>query len=146
MADGYYAYMGQGAGPRIVVIQDLDDIRGHGSFWGEVNSNLHKGLGALGVTTDGSVRDLPDLAENFQVLAGSILPSHAYVHVVDFGGEVHVSGMRVRDGDRRGTLTDPFGHVWLLASKLEDVSSEELRRRFEQAMRAGEGEGESEAT
>ena len=40
------------------------------------------------------------------------------------------------------------GRVWLLASKLEDVSSEELRRRFEQAMRAGEreGEGESEAT
>ena len=90
MADGSYAYMGQGAGPRIVVIQDLDDIRGYGSFWGEVNSNLHKGLGALGVITDGSVRDLPDLAENFQVLAGSILPSHAYVHVVDFGGEVSV--------------------------------------------------------
>ena len=97
--DAYYEYMGQGAGPRIVVIQDLDDIRGYGSFWGEVNSNLHKGLGALGVITDGSVRDVPDLAVDFQVLAGSILPSHAYVHVVDYGSEVHVSGMRVRDGD-----------------------------------------------
>ena len=34
------------------------------------------------------------------------------------------------DGDRRGTLTDPFGHVWLLASKREDVSHEELQSRF----------------
>jgi PhnB protein len=35
------------------------------------------------------------------------------------------------DGDRRGTLTDPFGHVWLLASKKEDVSLEQMRKRFE---------------
>ena len=95
----YYEYMGQGAGPRIVVIQDLDDIPGYGSFWGEVNTNLHRGLGALGVITDGSIRDLNDLAPGFQALAGAILPSHAYVHVVDFGGEVHVAGMRTRDGD-----------------------------------------------
>jgi PhnB protein len=41
------------------------------------------------------------------------------------------------DGDRRGTLTDPFGHVWLLATKTEVISSEELRQRF-QALMAGE--------
>ena len=34
------------------------------------------------------------------------------------------------DGDRRGTLTDPFGHVWLLATKKEDISLDELKRRF----------------
>jgi PhnB protein len=34
------------------------------------------------------------------------------------------------DGDRRGTLVDPFGHVWLLATKQEDVSYEEIRSRF----------------
>jgi PhnB protein len=42
------------------------------------------------------------------------------------------------DGDRRGTLTDPFGHVWLLATKKEEVSIEELRRRFAQMMNQGE--------
>jgi PhnB protein len=41
------------------------------------------------------------------------------------------------DGDRRGTLTDPFGHVWLLATKKEVISSEELQQRF-QALMAGE--------
>ena len=42
------------------------------------------------------------------------------------------------DGDRRGTLTDPFGHVWLLATRKEDISPEEMRRRFETMMRQGE--------
>jgi PhnB protein len=42
------------------------------------------------------------------------------------------------DGDRRGTLTDPFGHVWLLASRMEDISVEEMQRRFEAMMKAGE--------
>jgi PhnB protein len=41
------------------------------------------------------------------------------------------------DGDRRGTLTDPFGHVWLLATKKEVISNEELQQRF-QALLAGE--------
>jgi PhnB protein len=35
------------------------------------------------------------------------------------------------DGDRRGTLIDPFGHVWLLATRKEDISKEEMRQRFE---------------
>jgi PhnB protein len=39
------------------------------------------------------------------------------------------------DGDRRGTLTDPFGHVWLLATKLEELSSEEMQRRFSALMK-----------
>ncbi|MFT7653915.1 MAG: regulator of RNase E activity RraA, partial [Candidatus Azotimanducaceae bacterium] len=54
--DGYYTYIDDGPKPSVVLIQDLDDAqRGYGSYWGEVNSNVHKGLGALGVITDGSV-------------------------------------------------------------------------------------------
>jgi PhnB protein len=34
------------------------------------------------------------------------------------------------DGDRRGTLTDPFGHVWLLATSNEDLTPAELQKRF----------------
>jgi PhnB protein len=34
------------------------------------------------------------------------------------------------DGDRRGTLSDPFGHTWLVATNKEDVSPAELQRRF----------------
>jgi regulator of RNase E activity RraA len=60
---------------------------------------VHRGLGCLGVITDGAVRDIPDIAENFQMLADRIGPSHAFVHVLDVGRTVNVAGMRVSDGD-----------------------------------------------
>jgi PhnB protein len=34
-------------------------------------------------------------------------------------------------GDRLGTVVDPFGHVWSIASHIEDVPPEEMRRRAE---------------
>lgn len=34
-------------------------------------------------------------------------------------------------GDRSGTIIDPFGHVWTIATHIEDVSHEEMNRRFE---------------
>jgi len=37
-------------------------------------------------------------------------------------------------GDRLGTLEDPFGHVWTIATHVEDVSPEEMRRRSEAMM------------
>ena len=97
--DTYYAYIDEGPKPSVVVIQDLDDERGYGSFWGEVNSNIHKGLGCDAVITNGSVRDLPDIAEGFQMLADRVGPSHAFVHIVDHSRPVTVAGMRVSHGD-----------------------------------------------
>jgi PhnB protein len=38
-------------------------------------------------------------------------------------------------GDRSGTFEDPFGHVWTIATHKEDVSSEEMKKRFEDAMK-----------
>ena len=34
-------------------------------------------------------------------------------------------------GDRSGTVIDPFGHVWTIATHVEDVSPEEMQRRME---------------
>lgn len=114
LAQQYYAYIDAGPKPSIVVIQDLDDSRGYGAFWGEVNSNIHFGLGCLGVITDGSIRDIPDAAKGFQMLADRIGPSHAFVHVVSFGEEVEVAGMKVSDGelvhaDQHGAVVIPAG-------------------------------------
>ncbi len=95
----YYEYIASGESPTVVVIQDLDPTPGVGAFWGEVNTAVHQGLGALGVVTNGSCRDLPDSAPGFQVLAGRVGPSHAYVHVVDFQVPVIVQGMAVAHDD-----------------------------------------------
>jgi regulator of RNase E activity RraA len=110
----YYEYVGTGHGPRVSVIQDIDgpDV-GYGAFWGEVQSNVHKALGCLGVVTDGSIRDIPQWAPGFQALAGSIGPSHAWVHAESFGGEVRVAGMTVKSddlihADRHGAIVIPL--------------------------------------
>jgi PhnB protein len=39
-------------------------------------------------------------------------------------------------GDRSGTLEDPFGHVWTIATHVEDVPEEELKRRAEAVMKS----------
>jgi PhnB protein len=55
---------------------------------------------------------------------------------VDAGATVT---MEVADqfwGDRFGTITDPFGHVWSIATHVEDVSSEEMAERAKAAMAA----------
>jgi PhnB protein len=38
-------------------------------------------------------------------------------------------------GDRSGTLTDPFGHIWTVSTHVEDVPPEEMKRRAEAAMK-----------
>ena len=41
-------------------------------------------------------------------------------------------------GDRSGTLEDPFGHAWTIATHIEDVSHEEMHRRLEGNMKPQE--------
>jgi hypothetical protein len=110
----YYDYVAGGHGPTISIIEDIDDQPGFGAFWGEVNTNIHQAIGCLGVVTSGSIRDLPDCAEGFQLLAGNVGPSHAHVHIVDFGGAVTINGMAVESGDlihadQHGAVVIPHG-------------------------------------
>jgi PhnB protein len=42
-------------------------------------------------------------------------------------------------GDRFGALTDPFGHLWTIATHVEDVAPEEVAERAEAAMAAMSG-------
>src|SRR6266853_5635155 len=114
---GYYGHIAAEPLPSIAVIQDIDaPDTGFGAFWGEVQTHVHKGLGCVGVITDGSVRDLDAMASGFFVLAGSIMPSHAHVHLVEFGGTVSVAGMVVSSDDlihagRHGAVVVPHALV-----------------------------------
>ena len=85
--------------PRVAVIHDLDRPV-IGSFWGEVNANIHKALGCAGVVTDGSVRDMDEVRElGFQFYSSCVTVSHAYVHLVEIGAPVKVGGLLVKPGD-----------------------------------------------
>jgi regulator of RNase E activity RraA len=96
---GYYDYLAQGARPTVSVVQDVDSQPGLGAFWGEVNTNVHWGLGCIGAITNGSMRDLDMMCPQFQCLAATLSPSHAFIQVVDFGKQVDVLGMAVSHND-----------------------------------------------
>jgi PhnB protein len=73
-----------------------------------------------------------------KALGGTPVSILLYVHDVDALFDRAVSaGARVLKpvqdqfyGDRSGTVADPFGHVWTLATHKEDVSKEEMERRM----------------
>ncbi len=97
---GWWDYIQTIPAPRVIVVHDLDEPRGQGAQWGEVQANIHKALGCAGVITDGSVRDLDEVkALGFQFAAAHVSVSHAYVHMVDFGLPVKVGGLWVKPGD-----------------------------------------------
>ncbi|WP_386625455.1 RraA family protein [Sulfitobacter geojensis] len=108
----YYKYMSQGPSPAVAVVQDMDVPNAIGAFWGEINTNVHKAFGLTGALTNGVMRDLGDLPDGFTVVAGSVGPSHGFVHVIDFDTPVEVMGMRVAPGalihaDRHGAVVIP---------------------------------------
>jgi regulator of RNase E activity RraA len=112
MRANYYETIAAAPGPSISVIQDLDPTPGFGAFWGEVNTAIHKGLGCLGVVTNGSFRDLDACAPGFQLLGGKVAPSHAWVHLVAIECEVNIFGMAVKPNDiihadRHGAVVVP---------------------------------------
>lgn len=73
-----------------------------------------------------------------QSLGGAAVSILLYVKDVDARfSQALAAGATVRQpvadqfyGDRSGTLEDPFGHVWTLATHQEDVSLEEIHQRF----------------
>jgi len=85
--------------PRFIVLHDIDNPP-LGAYWGEVQSNIHRALGAVGVATDGTVRDLDEVQDlGFQFFAKEVSVSHAYVHLVEIGIPVTVGGLTVATGD-----------------------------------------------
>ncbi len=59
----------------------------------------------------------------------------AVAHAVAAGATVFKPVQDQFYGDRSGTVTDPFGHVWTLATHIEDVSVEEMYRRCAEFMK-----------
>ncbi len=115
------------------MIEDLDDEVGYGAFWGEVQSNIHKALGCLGVVTNGSIRDIPMIAPGFQMLAGSLRalarldacrgfrhPGDGARHEGEFSGDlIHA--------DQHGAIVVPLDILDKLPAALADINAREAR-------------------
>lgn len=111
----YRRYVAGKPGPKVVVIQDLDKPVAIGSFWGEVNSNVHRALGCVGTVTDGAIRDLDEMCNaGFKAIARQLCVGHAHVVPVRWDCAVTVFGCPVEPGqlihaDKHGFLAIPAG-------------------------------------
>ncbi len=99
--------------PTIVVMQDIDKQPGTGAFFDKVHAHIFGALGCVGAITNGAARELPGTeASGFQMFAGRIAISRAYIHIVEFGNPVEVGGLTIYPGDlihgdRHGIVTIP---------------------------------------
>lgn len=111
----YREYVASLPGPKIVVVQDLDKPRVFGSFWGEVNANIHRWFDCVGTITDGAIRDLDEMAQaGFKGIAKRLCVGHAHATPVKWNCEVEVFGTRVQPGqlvlaDKHGFIAIPPG-------------------------------------
>lgn len=79
------------------------------------------------------------IARSPRSLGGTSFGLHVYVPDVDaaFERAIAAGGVVKRPvqnqfyGDRSGTFEDPFGHIWTLATHVEDVSVDEIRQRMQ---------------
>ena len=126
----YYKAMHDAPKPSVAVVEDLDFPNCIGAYWGEINTTIHKGFGMSGALTNGVVRDLGDLPQGFPVIAGSVGPSHGFVHVRSVGQPVRVMGLEVHQGDlihadRHGAVVVPPETISDLAKAIAKLQATE---------------------
>ena len=109
----YRRYVAHQHGPKVVVIQDKDNPGVIGSFWGEVNANIHRSLGCVGTITDGAIRDYDEMKHcGFKALARRLCVGHAHAWPISWGEPVEVFGCVIQPGqlihaDQHGFLAIP---------------------------------------
>ncbi|MCC6511238.1 MAG: RraA family protein [Pirellulaceae bacterium] len=124
----YRDYVAAQPGPKIVIVQDLDKPAVLGSFWGEVNANVHAALGCVGTIVDGAIRDVDEMTSaGFKALARRLCVGHAFSTPVSWGEPVEVFGTTIQPGqlvhaDKHGFMAiPPEDEAWLLeASRAMD--------------------------
>jgi 4-hydroxy-4-methyl-2-oxoglutarate aldolase len=117
--------------PRVVVVQDMATQPGLASLLGAVHVNILRALGCVGAITNGAVRAIPAAEDlNFQLFAGSISVSHAYVHIVEIGTPVEIGGLKIQSGDllhgdRHGVQSIPDEIAVRIPAVAVEIAAEE---------------------
>ncbi len=121
----WWSAMGNLPSPRIAVIEDVEQPGGHAAVVGAIHAHVLQKLGCVGLITNGAVRDVPEIRKmGFSLYATNLCVSHAYIHMVDFGGRVDICGLEIMPGDLlyadcHGVLSIPPQ----IATKLPDVAA-----------------------
>ena len=87
--------------PAIVVIQDDGRDRLHSCHAGEMMATTMKRVGAIGLVTDGGIRDIVEVRAlgGFHYFGAGLVVAHGNPLIYDVGAEVTISGVTIRSGD-----------------------------------------------
>jgi 4-hydroxy-4-methyl-2-oxoglutarate aldolase len=92
--------LGDTPSPSVLVVQDVSGAPTRCAFAGEVIATLARRLGAVGMVTDGGVRDVHEVRQlGFQYFSRYVVVSHGNFDIVDIGEPVTLDGQRVETGD-----------------------------------------------
>lgn len=119
--------------PAVVVLQEIGGYRDRAAHSGEVMLTIFQRLGAVGLVSDASVRDLAEVrALGMHYFARGAVASHAYYHIVRVNVPVQVDGFVVQPGDllhgdQNGLISVPRGMGDDLQRAVEGVRSRERK-------------------
>jgi 4-hydroxy-4-methyl-2-oxoglutarate aldolase len=87
--------------PAVVVIQDDGRDRVHSCHAGEMMTTTMKRVGAIGLVTDGGLRDILEVKAlgGFHYFGAGLVVAHGNPLIYDVGAEVTLSGVKIRPGD-----------------------------------------------
>ncbi len=86
--------------PSVLVVQDVSDAPSRVAFCGEVMATMARKLGAVGIVSDGGVRDIAEVhALGMHYFAPFPVVAHANFSIVDVGIPITLDGQEVRTGD-----------------------------------------------
>lgn len=119
--------------PAVVVMQEIGGAHDLSAHCGEVMATIFTRLGAVGLVSDSSVRDIPEVrAMGMHYFARGAVASHAYFHIVRVNVPVQVDGFVVRPGDllhgdENGLISIPNCSVDELRGAVDAVRARERK-------------------
>ena len=121
--------------PTIVILKDVSQQRRRSCHAGDVMSSTFRALGAVGLLTDGGVRDIAGIkqrAPGFAVFAAGTVVSHGMPRIVEVGITVELGGLTIANGDllhgdANGLVSIPLS----IAARLHEAADAVLKKEAE---------------
>ena len=121
--------------PVVVVMKDIGPDPRRGCHAGDNLASIFQRLGAVGMVTDGGIRDLDGIerrAPGFQVFASGLVASHGVPTFLEIGSTVSICGLTVRPGDllhgdRNGLVEVPEDLTERVVARAQAILQKEQR-------------------
>ncbi len=132
-----YARLANAPKPSVVVMEDVGPHPERSCHAGEIMTSVMKRLGAVGILTNGGLRDVHQVRAlgDFQLFSSGLVVSHGNPICLSVGEPVTISGLRIESGDL--LHGDVNGVVLIPSSRAEEVltASQEVLAREEELLR-----------